>query len=80
MCQLIEEVLTAAMQANVTPARIRLGRRQMQQFREWAVRFVSRGAPTPGPSEEYAGIPLDEVNEETHRSVIDADGQELILD
>jgi hypothetical protein len=36
MCRLIEELLTEAARAGFSPVRIRLGRRQMHLFEEWA--------------------------------------------
>ena len=80
MCQLIEEVLTAAAQAGAAPAEIRLGRRQMEQFRKWGVRFAIGGPATEGPTDAYDNIPVIEVDEETHRSVRCVNGRELILD
>ena len=80
MCQLIEEALAAATQGGMTPTEIRLGRRQMEEFHRWAARYMSRGAPTQGLSDSYDDIPVVEVNRESHRSVVGADGHALVLE
>jgi hypothetical protein len=79
MCQLIEEALTAAHKGGVEPTEIRLGRRQMSAYRAWATRFVP-GPPTAGPSEAYDDIPVVAVDKESHRGIVGADGEELILE
>jgi hypothetical protein len=80
VCTFIEEALDAAAATGKgKPTEIRLGRRQLEAFRECHSAHISCHA-SPGPRESYDDIQITEVNESSHRSIVFNDGQELLLD
>jgi hypothetical protein len=79
----LEELLNTAEAAGYKPTQIKLGTTQMREFREWAARseFVSnRRSPGAGAPDEYNGIPVVEVTQESRRAYVNQDGKLVILE
>ena len=81
MCEILEEVILSGQQAGLEPiAEIRLGRRQLGVFTEWCQSKGIADAPSPGNRHEYNGIPIVEVDKDSHRSVKGSGERLLILE
>jgi hypothetical protein len=79
----LEELLNTAEAAGFTPTQIKLGATQMREFREWAARSVfisNRQSPGAGAPDEYNGIPVVEVTQESRRAYVHQHGKLVILD